>query len=162
MYGCGKKFNKKGAIKYLKTGAFVEVAGPASRERSGHIVCETQYAGWQRDISGNWHPINKMIGRSKINDLSFREWRTAGNKFSMRMGGFGELGNPGKTLTLNNPNPVPEYLKGEYMDELFAMPATFKEEQPTKLTANSATLNFSVDDLGTNATTEIFWGRRKV
>jgi len=157
LYGCGKKFNKKGTIEYLKTGAFVEVAGAASRERSGHIIRETQYSGWQRSVSGDWYPINKMIGTSKINDISSRDWSIEGNKFSLKMGGFGEVGTTAKTLSLSNPEPLPNYLKGEFIDELYAMPAVFEDKPSSNISTNSAVINFEVLDLGTNASAEIFW-----
>ena len=158
LYGCGKKYNPKGTIEYLETGAFVEVSGPATTERSGHEIRETQYSGWQIDTSGVWHPINKMIGTSGENNLSFREWRIVGDKFSMRMGGWGNLDNQKETLILRNPKPIPEYLKGDFLQELYAMPTTFEVQTPIEITSHSASLSFNVADLGTNASAEVFWG----
>ena len=77
------------------------------------------------------------------------------------MGGFGELGNEGVSLTLKNPKETPYYLKGDYLKELYAMPATFKEHVPTKINAKSATINFNVSDLGTNAIAHVFWGTKE-
>ncbi|WP_430813949.1 DUF3472 domain-containing protein [Carboxylicivirga sp. RSCT41] len=161
LYGCGKKYNKTGEIKYLETGAFVEVAGPASRERSGHEVRESQYRGWQMDTDGNWHPVNKLVGSSAINQLSARNWRTVGNKFSMQMGGWGEVGTPAKTVTLINPDPVPEYLKGAHIDDLYKMPSTFEDGGTQNISANSADLQLNVIDLGTNASATLFWGTKE-
>ncbi|MBR8535155.1 DUF3472 domain-containing protein [Carboxylicivirga sediminis] len=161
LYGCGKKYNKTGATKYLETGAFVEVAGPASTERSGHELRETQYRGWQMDTDKNWYPINKLIGSSSVNELSYRNWRTVGNKFSMQMGGWGEVGTPAKTVTLSNPDPVPYYLKGDYLAELYRMPATFEDGTVQNITANSAELSLTILDLGTNAQGYLFWGREE-
>lgn len=158
FYGCGKKYNKKGIIEYLETGAFVEVSGSATTERSGHEIRETQYSGWQIDTSGVVYPINKMIGTSRENNLSFREWRIVGNKFSMRMGGWGNLDNQKETLILSDPKPIPEYLKGDFLEELYAMPATFEVPTPIEITSHSASLSFDVTDLGTNASAEVFWG----
>jgi hypothetical protein len=158
LFGCGKKYNKSGTIKYLETGAFVEVAGGASKERSGHEIRETQYRGWQMDTDGNWHPINKLVGSTAVNQLSCRDWRSVGNKFSMQMGGWGEVGTPAKTITLSNPDPVPDYLKGVFLEELYKMPATFQDQEPINITHNSVDLQLSVTDLGTNATGQLFWG----
>ncbi|MBS2211783.1 DUF3472 domain-containing protein [Carboxylicivirga mesophila] len=161
LYGCGKKYNKTGVIKYLETGTFVEVAGAASTERSGHELRETQYRGWQMDTDKNWYPINKLIGSSSVNELSYRNWRTVGNKFSMQMGGWGEVGTPAITVTLSNPDAVPYYLKGEYLAELYMMPATFEDGTAENIKANSAELPLNITDLGTNAQGYLFWGREE-
>lgn len=158
LYGCGKKYNSSGNIEHLWTGAFVEVPGAASKARSGHEICETQYRGWQLDTTGSWHPINEMVGGTQQNDISFRDWRTVENKFSMQMGGWGEPGIEKKTLTLNSPDPIPDYLKGAYLDELYAMPAVFVDGAPTEILNRSIKLSFDVTDLGTNASAELFWG----
>jgi len=161
LYGCGKKYNKSGEIKFLTTGAFVEVPGPASKERSGHETREVQYRGWQKDTSGNWYPINQMVGTTKTNTLSFRDWRIVGNKFSMQMGGWGEPGIEKKTLTLNNPDPIPDYLKGAYLDELYKMPASLSNYKILEVGNDFAKLSFEITDLGTNASAEIFWGKEE-
>lgn len=158
LYGCGKKYNKSGTIKYLETGAFVEVAGGASKERSGHEIRETQYRGWQLDTDGTWHSVNELIGSTAVNNLSFRDWRVVGNKFSMQMGGWGEVGTPAETVTLSNPDPAPNYLKGAYLQELYKMPATFQDQGPINITAKSVDLQLQVTDLGSNATAQLFWG----
>ncbi|SNZ00455.1 DUF3472 domain-containing protein [Flagellimonas pacifica] len=161
LYGCGKKYNKSGQLKYLTTGAFVEVPGGAHKVRSGHQVCETHYRGWQRDVSGNWHPITTMRGTSNVTDLSARDWDVLDNKFSMQMGGWKETGTPKETLTLNSADPIPNYLQGEYIKELFKMPADFEHEKTTDITSSSAKINFSISNLGTNATAHIFWGNEE-
>ncbi len=161
LYGCGKKYNKSGQINYLITGAFVEVPGPASRVRNGHEICETQYRGWQLDTSGNWHPINTMIGTTGVNGLSFRDWKTVGNKFSMQMGGWGEPDIEKKTLTLSNPDEAPYYLKGAYLNELYKMPATFTHNESIEILNNAVQLSFEVSDLGTNAEATIYWGTQE-
>ncbi len=157
LYGCGKKYNADGNIEYLTTGAFVEVPGGAHKVRNGNVICETQYRGWQMDTEGNWYPINTMAGTTNQNNLSFRDWNVVGNKFSMQMGGWGEPGIEKKTLTLNNPDPTPDYLKGAYIDELYKMPATFTDNDPIEILNKLATLSFEVIDLGTGASAEIFW-----
>ncbi len=158
LYGCGKKYNEGGEIKYLTTGAFVEVPGGAHKVRNGNVICETQYRGWQMDTSGNWYPINTMVGTTNQNNLSFRDWNIVGNKFSMQMGGWGEPGIEKKTLTLSNPDTTPDYLKGMYLDELYKMPATFTDNAPVEVLNRSAKLSFTVSDLGTGASVEVFWG----
>ncbi len=157
LYGCGKKYNESGEIKYLTTGAFVEVPGGAHKVRNGNVICETQYRGWQMDTSGNWYPINTMAGSTNQNNLSFRDWNIVDNKFSMQMGGWGEPGIEKKTLALNNPDSAPDYLKGAYLDELYKMPSTFTDNAPTEVLNRSVKLSFNVSDLGTGASAEVFW-----
>ncbi|WP_420321191.1 DUF3472 domain-containing protein [Flagellimonas sp.] len=161
LYGCGKKYNKSGQIKYLTTGAFVEVPGGAHVVRSGHQVCETQYKGWQRDASGNWHPITTMRGTTNVTNLSARDWEVIGNKFSMQMGGWGATGTPSKTLSISSPDPVPYYLEGDYISELFKMPANFEHEDITEASSSSVKINFTVSNLGTNAVAQVFWGKEE-
>lgn len=158
LYGCGKKYNDTGEIEYLKTGAFLEVAGGAHKERSGHQTRKNLYRGWQMDTSGNWHPIHKLVGSTKVNTISYRDWASEDNKFSMSMGGWGETGTPKETITLSDPDPVPDYLQGDFLDELYRMPASFIDTAPIEITTNSAKLSFEVADLGTNAIAQVFWG----
>ncbi|MDX1364030.1 MAG: DUF3472 domain-containing protein [Arenibacter latericius] len=161
LYGAGKKYNKSGKLTGLETGAFVEVPGGAHKMRNGHETAETQYRGWQRDTSGNWHPINKMVGTTGPNTISYRDWRVVGNKFSMQMGGWGSPGIEKKTLSLSTPEPIPDYLKGTYIEELYKMPATFKDKAPIEISDHSATLRFNVSNLGTNASAYVFWGTKE-
>lgn len=158
LYGCGKKYNKTGAISYLHTGAFVEVPGAATKARSGHRTCETLYRGWQLDTTGTWRPVTTMVGTTGQNDESYRDWRVVGDQFSMQMGGWGEPGIEKKTLSISNPVPTPDYLKGAYLEELYKMPAKFSHGEPTNITSRGATLPFNVTELGSNASAELFWG----
>ncbi|MEM9142653.1 MAG: DUF3472 domain-containing protein [Bacteroidota bacterium] len=161
LYGCGKKFNKTGTLKGLITGAFVEVPGGAHIKRSGHQVCETLYRGWQRDTLGQWHPINTMVGTTGENTISARDWKIKGNQFAMEMGGWAAPGSPKKTLKLENPPPLPYYLKGTYLEELYTMPATFEHRNTTDITSRSVILNLEVTDLGTNTTAKLYWGTKE-
>ncbi|MEO9804832.1 MAG: DUF3472 domain-containing protein [Reichenbachiella sp.] len=158
LYGCGKKYNKDGLIDGLSTGAFVEVAGPATKQRSGHEIRESRYRGWQMDTLGKWHLINTMEGGTQPNGLSFREWGKVDNKFYMKMGGWGEPDTEATTVILDNPDPLPDFLKGTYLNELYKLPAEFADLDPTGIGANMANVNFEVTDLGTNASVEVFWG----
>jgi len=158
LYGCGKKFNENGNLKGLTTGAFVEVPGGAHMVRNGNVISETHYRGWQMDTSGNWHPINKMVGTTGENSISSRDWKIVGNKFSMQMGGWGELGIEKKTLIINNLDEIPAYLKGNNLNELYKIPATFIEKAPMEVLRNSAKLIVNISDLGTNASAEVFYG----
>lgn len=158
LYGCGKKYNKSGEISYLTTGAFVEVPGAANKVRSGHEVCESQYKGWQLDVDGKWHTITKMIGTTAENNLSARDWKIVDSKFAMQMGGWGEVGTPKKSLTINDSEETPNYLKGEYLHELYEMPAEFDHQGVVEVGNSSAKIRLNVSKLGMNATATIFYG----
>jgi hypothetical protein len=158
LYGCGKKYNKSGTISYLTTGAFVEVPGGANKVRSGHEICESQYKGWQMDVDGKWHTITKMIGTTAENNLSARDWKLVDGKFAMQMGGWGDVGTPKKTLTISDSGEMPNYLKGDYLQELYEMPATFEHQGENEITGSSAKIKINVSKLGTNATATIFYG----
>ncbi len=158
LYGCGKKYNKTGEIKYLTTGAFVEVPGGAHKVRSGHEICESHYRGWQMDTVGNWHTITKMIGTTAENNLSARDWKIVDSRFAMEMGGWGEVGKPKETLVLNDIGELPYYLQGDYVQELYKMPASFENQGVCEISKNTAKIKISVSNLGTNARAYLFYG----
>jgi hypothetical protein len=76
----------------------------------------------------------------------------------MQMGGWGELGIEKKTLIINNLDEIPAYLKGNNLNELYKIPATFIEKAPMEVLRNSAKLIVNISDLGTNASAEVFYG----
>ena len=161
FYGCGKKYNKKGNFEYMKTGAFVEQPGRAEKQRSGHILREVQYRGWLMDEDKNWYPIDQMItGKSGESDNSFKKRGIKGKKFFMQMGGFGEILEYDKqihSISLDN-EPMPDFLSGEKLTDLFKLPATIEKMEADKITSNSAMVNFDVTDIGTKPEVTLYFG----
>ena len=110
LYGCGKKYNKSSDIKYLWTGAFVEVPGPPIKERSGHQLREVSFKGWLMDRNNKWHNIDQMLPGGSLSEISFKNWgKHNDNSFFMQMGGFAENDFKPDMLELDNPSPLPSY-----------------------------------------------------
>ncbi|MEP1777879.1 LamG-like jellyroll fold domain-containing protein [Reichenbachiella sp.] len=161
LYGCGRKLNEDGVLKYLEDdmGAFLEVTGGTKEKRSGHRVREVRHKGWQLDTSGNWHKITTLEGGTAVQQLSYRDWdKINNNEFIMKIGGWGPVGTPKETITISNPSAVPTYLQGAYLDELYEMPAEFTHTAAGQITGTSAQLKYNVTKKGANATAEVFWG----
>ena len=160
LYGCGRKYNKNNNITYLWTGAFVEVPGPATKQRNGHITREVQYRGWMMDVDDNWYPVDKMAQNGNDAKLSYKDWGVSddGSKFYMQMGGLSSEAKASDVVELSNPSPLPNYLQGSYLDELYTMPAQMEALEPIAISDNSASLQINVTDQGTNAMAELFYG----
>ena len=160
LYGCGRKYNKSHNISYLWTGAFVEVPGAPNIQRNGHIMREVQFRGWMMDKSRQWAPIDEMTYTGNDAKLSHKEWDVSsdGKRFIMRMGGMKTQEISGGTLKLANAEDLPDYLKGSYVDELYAMPASIEPLDPKEIAANSVTVAFNVVDAGENADVVLFYG----
>ncbi|PCH71363.1 MAG: hypothetical protein COC06_01640 [Bacteroidales bacterium] len=162
FYGCGRKYNKDADISYLegRMGAFVEVPGAATKKRNGHIIREVQYRGWMMDVNENWYPIDNMVHGGNDSQLSYKNWGVTddGSKFYMQMGGLLSEVKQSATLELSNPSPLPNFLQGSYLDELFAMPAQMEALAPVSISENSVTLQFNITDKGTNPQAHLFYG----
>ncbi len=161
LYGCGKKFNKSEAIKYLWTGAFVEEPGKPEKVRNGHIMREVHYKGWQMDENGQWFTIDIMSQKGDGSSLSYKNWGVKDGKFFMQMGGLMENVVTAADVILPDAPSAddrPEYLKGEFLDDLYKMPAEIKELKPESVGSNNAVVRFNLIDGGTNPKATIFWG----
>ena len=63
IYGIGRKYRKGNPLTSLFARSFVEVPGPPSKERSGHIARSVLYRGWvQNKESNEWTKLNEMDG----------------------------------------------------------------------------------------------------
>ena len=161
FFGSGKKFNNNGDIEYLKfTGGFLEVVGSPDNSRTGHRKRSIEYRGWRMKNDKSWNVFNKLESSFTNTDLSFKEWKQnqSGNKFIYSMGGFQETGpNPGD-IVLTNPSDIPFYLKGEYLEQLYVMPADFYTIIPEVISSTKAIIKFKINNLGTNPEIKLFYG----
>ena len=162
LYGSGKKMNKSGGLNYLSTtGGFLEVVGPPNVARTGHITRTIEYQGWRMQNDGSWNTIDKLNPvYNSATSLSYKEWtqNNTGDKFLFKSGGFLESGiNPG-TIQLNNPPALPFYLQGNYINQLYNMPANFNTLTPSSILSDEAVLNFNIQNLGSNPEINIFYG----
>ncbi len=160
LFGCGKKYNDKGDINYLSpTGTFLEVVGPPNSGRTGHRQRVVEYRGWRKQVDGTWGTIDRL-NPAGSGDVSYKEWtqNSSGDKFIMKMGGLLESApNPG-IIQLNNPSALPDYLKGDYVDELYQMPADFSVLTPEYISDTKVKLKYKIDNLGTNAEIALYYG----
>ncbi|MBV71998.1 MAG: hypothetical protein CMH52_11770 [Myxococcales bacterium] len=162
FFAAGKKYNDGRPLDSLTAGAFVEVAGPTQRQRTGQWERRVYYRGWYRDIGGTWHTIDtQQINGSE--ELINKRWGMTGQQHWMSMGGLihwqDEPGN--RQLVLPdppNPNDRPEHLKGESERALNALPAGIRIESAQNIDAGRADVRFSVTDAGTNPRARLFWG----
>jgi len=161
FFGAGKKFNENQNIEYLKqTGGFLEVVGPPNNSRTGHRKRSIEYRGWRMKNDTSWNAFNKLEPAYTNTDLSFKEWKQnqSGNKFLYSMGGFQETGpNPGDII-LTNPSDIPFYLKGEYLEQLYVMPADFYTIIPEVISSTKAIIKFKINNLGSNPEIKLFYG----
>lgn len=162
LFACGKRYNKSGKITYPTNGAFIEIPGPPYIERSGHKMRRVEYRGWMMDKSGKWYTIDKIPNQKHNAKLSYKNWgiTSDGKRFFMETGGFLDKNVDITNLKLTNPTPVPEYLKGAYLDELFALPAQFSTISVDKIGGDRAEIKITMKDVGTNPDAYICWGKK--
>jgi PKD repeat protein len=162
FWGAGKKYNDRGTIRYLTTGAFVEQPGVPARQRSNHVMREVHFGGWLMDKQGQWYNIDRMVPGGSLSTISFKNWGvTEENEFYMQMGGFGENDHQPNLLELDGLPPVderPVYLQPEMLEALYRLPATIDTLAPAEVGATRVVVQFDIADAGTDAVAELFWG----
>lgn len=161
FWGAGKKYNERGNIRYLTTGAFVEQPGVPARQRSNHVMREVRYNGWMMDKHGQWYHIDRMIPGGSLSNISYKNWGVKANAFWMQMGGFGENDHQPNVLELPDLPPIaerPDFLRGEMLEALYRLPADLDTLSPLEVHPTRALLRLDVKDAGTDATAEVFWG----
>ena len=164
LYGCGKKFNKDGDEKYMKTtGGFAEVIGAPDVARTGHRQRVVEYRGWRMQTDKTWNVIDRFDAvYNTATEISYKEWtqNNAGDRFVFKMGGFLDSGPDPGIIQLPSPSPVPDYLQGEYVNELYKMPASFKVLKPEYVNDSTIILKYFIEDLGTNPEIKIYYGKK--
>jgi len=164
LYGCGKKLNRDDPPRYMKTtGGFVEVVGAPDVGRTGHRQRVVEYRGWRMQHNGAWKVIDRIDPAYNSDAaISYKEWTTNsdGDRFVMKMGGFFDSrGDPG-IIRLSNPSALPFYLQGEYVDELYTMPAIFHVIKPEYVSDSSVIVRYVVEDLGSNPRMTLYYGKQ--
>ena len=87
LFAAGRRFNDGRPNENLTAGAFVEVAGPPQRQRTGQWERKMSYRGWYRDLNGDWHTIDtQQINGSE--DFINKRWGMTGDQHWMTMGGL--------------------------------------------------------------------------
>lgn len=161
LYGCGRKYNKTNELSYLTTGAFIEEPGPPTQTRNGHLMREVHFNGWLMDDTGQWYAVDVMDHKGDDSSLSYKNWGTKNGKFFMQMGGIKEnVVEPAAVLLPNAPTPEerPKYLQGEFLNDLYKLPADIVANDPVKIDTESVTLNINLIEIGTKPKATLFWG----
>jgi hypothetical protein len=92
--------------------------------------------------------------------ISYKEWsqNSAGDKFIFKGGGLLDTGVDPGNIHLNNPSELPDFLQGDNINALYAMPADFETSEPASIYASQAVLKFDITNLGTNPEIKLFYG----
>lgn len=161
LYGCGKKFNDKG-ISYLCTGAFVEQPGPATVERSNHIMRQVNFRGWLIDSKGKLYQIDRMSPQGKVEENSYKNWgKTSDGYFYMQMGGFStERKQQVNDIAIKPGKSIPVYLLPEKIKGLNELPAKIVGLSALNVTDNSAVVNFSLGKISPETKVKLYWGTK--
>lgn len=164
LYGCGKKLNTDNPPRYMKTtGGFVEVVGAPDVGRTGHRQRAVEYRGWRMQHDGTWNVIDRIDPAYNSDAaISYKEWTTnsEGNRFVMKMGGFLDSPADPGIIRLSDPSPLPDYLQGEYVEELYRMPAEFRVIKPQYLNDSSVIIRYVMEDLGNNPEITLYYGTK--
>jgi hypothetical protein len=92
LYGIGKKFNKK-KINSLSIGSFVEIPGPAQKERTNHVKRRVYYKGYSRvKSSGDWNQLDTFNPALNKHTTKFvnKEWGQENGYFYTQVGGLAQ------------------------------------------------------------------------
>lgn len=157
LYGCGKKYNEK-ALTYLKTGAFVEVPGPPTTQRSNHELRNIYFRGWFKDEAGTWYPVDRMRPTGRLEKYSYKNWGKTDEYFFMEMGGLKPLlQKVPETQELDYANIRPVYLSEKSLADLDKLPATIEMMDEKNIGSDNAEVQFDIKELGTNAKVNLYW-----
>lgn len=89
FYAEGQKFfgGRQRNLSSLPIGSFIEVPGPADRQRSGHVTRAVSYRGFARDKkTGVWRVVDRM--QNFPGTLTNKVWRADGSQFFASAGGL--------------------------------------------------------------------------
>ena len=162
LYSSGKKFNASGDLSYINsTGGFLEVPGPAHSQRTGHRTRVIEYRAWRMQTDRTWNVVDEIDPNyNSDTSISYKEWsqNSAGDKFIFKGGGLLDTGVDPGNIHLNNPSELPDFLQGDNINALYAMPADFETLEPASIYASQAILKFDITNLGTNPEIKLFYG----
>lgn len=123
LYAVG---NKQGVESFRLPSSFIEVPGPPTRQRTGHIVRRMLYRGWIRDTAGGWHLIDSQTVGAGPGDIVNKIWDATPDGWLTRaMGGIvhREYLQSGRLVSVSPPAEVPAYMEEAFVGQLDAAPA---------------------------------------
>lgn len=166
FFAAGKKWHKpnRGCKGLSSPGSFVEVPGPADRQRSGDLRREGFIRGWTIDSDRKWHRFDQA-SQAKTENAN-KSWALIeGGWYSKAMGGMEhfDFNRETRHLTLSPEamsEPLPEFLSKTNTADLYKLPAKF-EVTAEKISSQKAKITINVEDAGTNATATIYYGTKE-
>jgi hypothetical protein len=163
LFGVGRQLAKPHSSKILLPGAFVEVPGRPSRQRTGVYRRRMRYRGWIVDDRGDIHTLNQM----SISDINPETQMTesgrgvtADGRFYLETGGWTYrrvVVNKGECIELPHSNAFPEYLSEESLMFLQTIPSRITVESFQRV-PNGVLLRYSVVGLGKGAKVTVCFG----
>ena len=81
----------------------------------------------------------------ELNGTSFVNFKKhLADKFIFKGGGLLDTGVDPGNIHLNNPSELPDFLQGDNINALYAMPADFETSEPASIYASQAVLKFDI------------------
>ena len=155
LYAVGNKAPTKKDASHLRASSFCEIPGPPAVERTGDQSRILERRGWFFDRDGEMHPVDSMTTKPHLQNhqiaVSPDHW------FQMMTGGIEHYQVPAK-VTSEFTHPLPEYLQPNKLEQLLQLPAKFGSSKADRLTKNSATITYQLDEEGTNSTGILYYG----
>ena len=161
LFCCGRKFIKsKRDRKALWPGAFVEVPGPPQVQRSGDLIREVHRQGWVLDSNKKWHVLDQMA-QGKASNANKGWGKTSDGWFIMKMGGMEHFDyENSSTIKSSTHTKFPEFLQGEKLKQLFAMPAEFGDIKVERSKGETAKVIVNMKKAGPKAKAIIYYGKK--
>ncbi len=144
-------------LETLRLSSFVEIPGPAARQRTGDIRRVMQRRGWVLDANREWHLVDTQHFRTDGEPVSKQIGTTAEGWLTMATGGM-EFVKPPPEVKLVQPSTLPDYLAPHHVTELFAMPVEFDKKSVSKVSGSSAAITYSFADAGPDARATLYYG----
>ena len=166
LFGGGKKFNKRRPLESLWVGSFVEVPGPAARQRTGVYPRRMRYRGWVMDENGKLAALDRM-SRGNVDrqtGLTHTDRGLTDDGWFYLETGSWYFRTPGKgpfveADSVTSAEDV-EYLRPADLKMLQAVPSAV-EPVSTKATAAGLRLRFRIRNASRGARVTAFWGAKE-
>lgn len=163
LFGAGRKFNKQRPLESLWVGSFVEVPGPAARQRTGVYPRRMRYRGWVMDENGKMAALDRM-NRGNVDRQTGLTHTDRGTTedgwFYLETGGwYFRTPQEGSFVETNSGAAARdvEYLSPGDLKILQSVPSSV---EPVSAVSTSAglRLRFRIRDSGRHAQVTAFWG----
>jgi len=167
LFGIGQKHNanrrRPPEQASLRIGSFVEVPGPAARQRTGPYPRTMRYRGWIMDDQDSWYALDRMTYGNVDRQTGLTHTRRGlddNGWFFNTTGGWVWRTAPDEDY-VHHPNPTAmsqvEYMRPVDRRFLMSVPSKIEVEQLTR-TSDGIVIRYTVRGAGDNASVTAFWG----